>query len=440
MDTSLLNRALLDFLADSPNSYFAVHNMALRLGEASFTPLLETDVWSLLPGHGYYVTRNGSSLIAFRVPDRMDFPGFQILATHCDSPTFRVKPNAELVVENRYVRLNIERYGGMICSTWLDKPLSVAGRLLVRGSDGALRPVLVKVDRDLLVIPNLCIHFDRGVNEGRAWNIQTDLLPLFSGDPSQKLMDLVAGEAGVDPDTVEDCDLFLFNRMPGALFGAKNEFLGAGRLDDMQCVFASLTGFLSARPGPACAIHCVFDNEEVGSMTRQGASSTFLQDVLRRILFSLGRDEEGFQRAIASSFMVSADDAQALHPNHIGKSDPVNRPVLNGGIVLKYNASQKYATDGMSGALFRSLCRRADVPVQSFVNRSDIAGGSTLGNLSSAHVPLRTADVGLPLLAMHSAWETGGALDTGYLARAAEELFSTALCIRPDGSFSFVSS
>ena len=443
MDTASSTQALFSFLAECPNSYFAVQQMARRLDDAGFTPLSEGDHWSLSPGDRCYVTRNGSSIIAFSLPRRngarhaFPFAGFQILATHCDSPTFRIKPNAELVIENRYVRLNIEKYGGMLCSTWFDRPLSVAGRLLVRTADSGIRPVLVRLDRDLLVIPSLCIHFDRGANEGRAINVQRDMLPLFSAAPDVKLMDVVAAQAGVSPEDVVDCDLFLYNRMPGTVFGARNEFIAAGRLDDMQCAFASLQGFLSSEPGASCAVHCVFDNEEVGSLSKQGAASTFLRDVLRRICLSMDLTEEDYLRLLARSYMVSADNAQALHPNFSDKSDPGHRPLLNGGIVLKYAANQKYATDGLSGALFRMLCDRCGIPYQLFANRSDIPGGSTLGNLSSAQVPVLTADVGLPQLAMHSSWETAGAEDTQSLISAAQELFSTSLYCDENGAFSF---
>ena len=425
-------RALLDFLDGSPNSFFAVRNIARQLEAAGFQRLQEAEAWDLRPGAACFVTRNQSSLIAFRVPPRAG-TGFQLLACHGDSPCFRVKPGAALTVENRYVLLNLEKYGGMLCATWFDRPLSVAGRILLR-TPGGLESRLVCVDRDLLIIPSLAIHMDRTANDGIKYNVQTDMLPLLSADVRDTLPDIVAAEAGVRPEDILDMDLYLYNRMKATLLGANGEFLVSGRLDDLQCVFAGLWGFLQAAPGANCPVLCVFDNEEVGSATRQGAASTFLRDTLQRVNAALGGSGEDYLRALANSFMVSADNAQGVHPNHRDKADPVNRPVLNGGIVLKYSANQKYTTDAVSGALFRLLCERADVPVQTFVNRADMAGGSTLGNISATRVPVRAVDVGLAQLAMHSACETAGAEDAAYLARAARELFSAALRVHGDGA------
>lgn len=439
-----VNRELLAFLDASPTSFHAVANMGDMLEAAGCTRLEEGQPWSLEPGRGYYVTRNGSALIAFRIPQK-DFLGFQIMASHSDSPAFKVKANGEMEVDRHYLKLNVERYGGMLCAPWMDRPLSVAGRIVVSTRDGvAVR--LVKIDRDLLVIPNLAIHMNREVNEGYKYNAQKDMLPLLgcveggveaAGAPGY-LYRLVAEEAGVAPEEILDADLFLYNRMKGTVLGMNREFVCSARLDDLQCAFASLKGFLAAEPAESVAVHCVLDNEEVGSVTRQGAASTFLRDVLHRINRAMGRGEEEYLTALASSFMVSADNAHSVHPNHTDKADPTSRPYMNGGIVIKYSANQKYTTDAVSGAVFRTICSRAGVPFQVFTNRSDMLGGSTLGNISGTQVALGTVDIGLPQLAMHSPYETAGAKDTAYLVEAARVLFSTAVRGDRDGSWQVI--
>ena len=430
MEKNQINHELLRFLDGSPNSFFAAANMADILEKHGYRRLTEGERWKLRAGDQCYVTRNDSSLIAFRVP-RADYAGFQILASHSDSPCFKLKPNPVLTAENLYLRLDVEKYGGAILSTWFDRPLSLAGRVLLRTLDGVQRR-LVRIDRDLLVIPNLAIHMDRSVNDGWKFNVQRDLLPLLGekGDENG-LSALLAEEADCSPEDILDADLYVYNRMPGTILGLRGDFLCSGRLDDLQCAFASLQGFLAAQPRDSVAVHCVFDNEEVGSATKQGAASTFLRDTLWRINAALGRDEEDFRRSLTDSFLVSADNAHGVHPNHAEKADPANRPRLNGGVVIKYNATQKYATDAVSGALFRCICRRAGVPVQTFANRSDIPGGSTLGSIAGTRVCVNTVDVGLAQLAMHSAWETAGAADTVWFAEAARELFSVS--VRCDG-------
>ena len=434
MDQNQLNRELLDFLDASPNSFFAVRNMADLLTQNGFQKLNEGERWELKSGGSYFVTRNGSSLIAFRLPAG-ECVGFQLMASHSDSPTFRIKTNPTLTVEGRYLRLNTERYGGMILSSWMDRPLSVAGRVLVRTPEG-LETRLVNIDRDLLVIPNLAIHMDDTVNGGYAFNAQRDMLPLLGGADGERGWNaLIAEAAGCAEDDVVDGDLFLYNRMKGTVFGLENEFIASGRLDDLQCAFSSLRGLLLAKPKDSAAVHCVFDNEEVGSGTKQGAGSMFLRDTLARINAALGGTPEDLQRRLNNSFMVSADNAHSIHPNHTDKADPSNRPVMNGGVVIKYSANQKYATDAVSAAVFRTLCTRSEVPVQTFANRSDIPGGSTLGTIADATVPVSTVDVGLAQLAMHSAWETAGARDTAWLVAAAKELFSTTVRSTGDGRY-----
>ena len=435
MDAQNLCRALMDFLDKSPNSFFTVKNISNTLLEAGFCRLGEGEAWELEAGHDYFTTRNGSSLIAFRLPHEKPL-GFQLMASHTDSPTFRVKPNPVLSVEDSLLRLNTERYGGMILSTWLDRPLSVAGRVLLRTTEG-IESRLINIDRDLLVIPSLAIHMDRTVNDGYAFNAQRDMLPLFSMAGSGKSFSaLLAEAAGCAEDEILDGDLFLYNHMPAALLGAENEFIASGRLDDLQCVFASLNGFLNASPDASAAVYCVFDNEEVGSGTKQGGGALFLRDTLDRINTALGGTHEELLRRLANSFMASADNAHAVHPNHIEKADPSNRPRLNGGIVVKYCANQKYATDAVSAAIFKTIATRAGVPLQSFANRSDIAGGSTLGTILDKTVPVNTVDIGLPQLAMHSAWETAGVKDTFYLAETARALFSVSVRIEGEGRWS----
>ncbi len=432
-----VNQELLAFLDASPNAFFAVDNIRKMLITSGYTELKEADAWKLNVGEKYFVVRNGSAIAAFQIP-KQDFTGFQIMASHADSPAFKVKPNADIEVENAYLKLNVEKYGGAILSPWLDRPLSAAGRIAVAVEDG-VEMRLVNLDRDLMIIPNLAIHMNREVNSGYKFRIQKDLLPLFSEKEwGKEWLDLVAEEAGVKKEDILDTDLFLYDRMRGTTLGANREFIACGRLDDLQCAFASVKGFLAAEPMDSVPVCCIFDNEEVGSGTKQGAAGTFLRDVLHRINDGMGRSEENFLRAVASGFMVSADNAHAIHPNHGETSDPTNRPILNHGIVIKYNANQKYTTDAVSGALFRKICERAGVPYQTFVNQSDQAGGSTLGNIAQSQISLNTVDIGLPQLSMHSPYETAGAKDTAYLAEAARVLFSSSLHIDGDGVFRIV--
>lgn len=427
MNFKHVNEELFSFLDHSPNAFFAVRNMCDLLSGAGMTRLYEGTPWKLEAGKGYFVTRNDSAVIAFKIP-KLDYTGFQMMASHCDSPVFKIKTNAEISVDQRYVKLNVEKYGGMLCAPWLDRPLSVAGRVVVRTKDG-IETRLVNVERDLMIIPNLAIHMDRQVNDGHKFNAQVDMLPLFceKGEEKDAFLGLIAAEADVPAGDILDTDLFLYNRMPAVSLGLNGEFIASGRLDDLQCAFASLKGFLESAPADSVAVHCVFDNEEVGSGTKQGAASTFLKDTLRRINSAAGRTEEEYLMSIASSFLVSADNAHAVHPNFAEKTDPTNRPYLNKGIVIKYSANQKYTTDAVSGAIMRAICQEADVPCQTFANRSDMLGGSTLGNIAQSQVALNTVDIGLPQLAMHSPYETAGAKDTAYLIAAAKVLFSSSV-------------
>ena len=419
-----ISQQLLEFIENSPTCFHAVQAMTDILSAEGFTELKENQKWHIENGGRYFVTRNGSSLIAFTVPVQ-EMKGMHIIASHSDPPSFKIKENPELESEGHYIRLNVEGYGGMIRAPWFDRPLSVAGRVIVKDkAQGGFRSILVDIGRDLVMIPNLAIHMDRQINDSCKYNIQKDMLPIY-GDLSAKgtFMKLIADTAGVPEEEILGHDLFLYNRQKGTVWGASGEFLSCSRLDDLQCAFASLKGFLAGKRQEYLAVHCVLDNEEVGSGTKQGAASTFLYDTLTRIHTSLGLSQEDYLIHLADSFMISADNAHAVHPAHTDKADPANRPYINGGIVIKFSASQKYCTDGVSAAIFRDLCQRAGVPVQTFVNRSDMAGGSTLGNISNTQVALNTVDIGLPQLAMHSPYETAGVKDTGYLIRAAEEFF-----------------
>lgn len=416
-------KKLLKFIQKSPTAFQAVEEMSQRLQKEGFKELKEEKHWDLKAGGNYFVTRNHSAVIAFSIPKKPAWK-FHIMVSHSDSPALKIKENPEMEVEKAYIKLNVERYGGMLLAPWFDRPLSVAGRLIVR-KNGEIQEKLVAVDKELLVIPNLAIHMNREVNDGYKYNVQKDMLPLYSDyDGKGSFMKLMAAETDVAEEDILGHDLFLYDRTPGTVWGANEEFISAPRLDDIQCAFASLEGFLRGERKESIAVHCVLDNEEVGSTTKQGAASTFLKDTLMRINMGLGRTQEEYLMTLADSFMVSADNAHALHPNHTDKTDPVNRPVLNGGIVIKYNANQKYCTDGVSAAIFKDICDRAEVPYQIFVNRSDMAGGSTLGNISNTQVPMKTVDIGLAQLAMHSVYETTGAKDTESLAKAAAVLFA----------------
>ena len=420
-----VNENLMRFLRACPSVFHAVAELKRDLRENGFTQLEESEPWALKPGGKYFVSRNNSALISFILPTA-EPDCFHIIASHSDSPSFKVKPGPAIPAEGGLLKLNVEKYGGAIESSWFDRPLSLAGRVLLDLGD-RLEERLVSFDRDLLMIPSLAIHFTRGSGEaGKPVNVQTDMLPVLgSGEDRQLLWKMLADGLSVRPEQILSADLFLYNRAAPTLWGAEREFLSAPKLDDLECCFCSFLGFLAAAPAAAGYIpmHCVFDNEEVGSKTLQGADSTFLSDTLARIC----PEPETLRRMTAKSFLISADNAHAVHPNYAQMSDPVNRPALNRGIVLKYQAGQRYATDAVSAAVLKKICLEHDIPFQEFTNRSDLAGGSTLGNLSVAHVPLRTADIGLPQLAMHSCFETAGAADPEALVRLSKAFYGEAL-------------
>ena len=430
---------LMEFLHKSPTAFHAVENIRQTLLGAGFTELAESRRWKLAPGGSYFTTRNGSSVIAFRVGTDLKDAGFTVTASHSDSPCFKIKENAEIRVRDHYVQLNTEGYGGMICSTWLDRPLSIAGRVLVRSRDESGRETyvsrLVDFDRDLVMIPNLAIHMNRKVNDGVAYNKQIDMIPLFgSGDVKNgEVREMVAALVGAAPEDILGSDLYLYNRMAPTVWGAHEEFVSAGRLDDLECAWGTLQGFLTGRNDRSIQVYCCFDNEEVGSGTKQGADSTMLSDVLYRIVRGLGMDDEDYRCMTARSFMLSCDNAHAVHPNHPEKTDVANCTYMNEGIVVKSHAGQKYTSDAVSVALFRGICQKAGVPVQFFANRSDEAGGSTLGNIAMAHVSMNTVDLGLAQLAMHSAYETAGVKDLAYLQDASAAFYGSRFSIGENG-------
>lgn len=417
---------LLTFIGRCPSAFHTVHEIAGRLEQAGFTYLPEAAYWEVCAGGSYYTTRNGSSIIAFRVGAQLSDYHFQLCASHSDSPSYKIKNEAELDGPGEYLRLNVEAYGGMIDSTWFDRPLSVAGRVLVR-ENGAVVSRLFAVDRDLLLIPNVAIHFNREINNGYKYNRQVDLCPLFSAGGLKKgaFDAFVAGQLGIGVDDMLGKELFLANRQRGTVWGACGEFVSSPKLDDLQCAYASLQAFLQAENEQVVNVYCCFDNEEVGSNTKQGAMSTFLADVLERINAALGKTREEYLQAQARSFLVSCDNAHAVHPNHPQKTDAENCVWMNRGIVVKESANQKYTTDAFSRAVFTELCAHAQVPVQSFANRSDSAGGSTLGNLSNMQVSMHAVDIGLAQLAMHSSYETAGVRDTEYAIRALRMFYRT---------------
>ena len=424
-------REMLDFLQASPTAFHAVRE-AERLLEG-FTPLEENSRWALRPGGRYYVTRNRSSLIAFALPEELPDAGrppFAIVASHSDSPMFKIKENAEISVQGHYTQLDVEKYGGMIFACWLDRPLSVAGRAVVRDG-GVLATRLIDMRRDVCVIPNVAIHMNREMNNGTKYQPHVDLFPLWgTGEAGGSFR-----EAGAAPEDLCGCDLFLYNRVEGRVWGEEGAFVSSARLDDLECAYCGLTAIRDSRPRGHVSVCAVFDNEEVGSTTKQGANSTFLSDVLRRIALALGADEEDWHAMLRASFMLSADNAHAVHPNHPELSDPVNRAFMNEGVVVKYNANQKYTTDAVSGAVFHEICRRAGVPVQHYANRSDMPGGGTLGNISGTHVSVNTVDIGLAQLAMHSCWETAGTRDVEYMQRAMRAFYETELICHGDGAY-----
>ena len=409
-------KRFLDFAEQAPTAFHAIDRLAAMLEQKGFIRLQETDPWLVDAGEQYYVVRNDSALIAFSVPPT-GFAPFRIAAAHSDSPAFRLKQHFE-DASDAYVRLNVEKYGGMILSTWLDRPLSIAGRVVLR-KNGALSSRLIRLDRDAVLIPSVPIHLNRKVNEGYAWDLKTDLMPLHGpGSARGGLLREIADAVEAEPEDILSHDLFLYNRQKPSIWGADDAFFSCARIDDLECAWGCMTAFADIHPRTVLSVCAVFDNEEVGSGTRQGALSDFLANTLTRIGLSLGASAGEIMATTAGSFMVSADNAHALHPNHPELYDAQNRTYMNQGIVIKHNANQKYTTDALSSAEFELICENAGVPVQHFANRSDLPGGSTLGNLSNTQVSMSTVDIGLAQLAMHSLYETAGTKDLSLLIQA----------------------
>lgn len=416
---------LLQFIDKSPTCYQAVANIQMQLDEAGFEFLAEGEMPKDASQNKFYFIRNDSSILAFQIPEGM-VKGFHIMASHSDAPCFKLKIKPEMVVDDAYVKLNVEKYGGMILSTWLDRPLGIAGRVIVK-KDGELVSRLVDLGNECCVIPNLSIHFNREINKGFEYNPQIDMLPLVSGDKDCKIAARLAEQLSVLEEEILGSDLFLYSGEKGRRVGLDGEFLLAPRLDDLQCVYGTLQGFINAKPKEYISVYAVFNNEEVGSRTGQGADSDFLslamEDVWKWV--STGRTKEdavflSYRQALNNSFLISADNAHGLHPNHPEKSDVTNKPYLNHGIVLKQTGNAQYTTDGYSHAYMQDLCNGCGCRLQTFANRSDVPGGSTLGNVIMSHVSVPSADIGLAQLAMHSAMETAGAKDCDDLAVLSE--------------------
>ena len=423
-----MNSKLFEYIRKSPTPYHACKTAADMLASVGYTELYEGDKWNISGGGKYFVRRNGSSLIAFRAPTT-ELCGFMITASHSDSPCFKIKENATLS-DGAYTRLSSEVYGGPIFSSWLDRPLAVAGRVVVKSGEG-IEIKLVDTEAPCAIIPNVAIHMNRQINSGYAYNAAVDLVPLYdTADVKESFKQKLARFAGVAEQDIISSDLYLYNCQSGAEMGG---LICSPRLDDLQCVFSTLRGFIDASETNSTPVWALFDNEEVGSSTKQGAASTFLSDVLERIAVSFDADGEAYKAAIANGLMLSCDNAHAIHPNHPEYSDKNHTSKINGGIVIKYNANQKYTSDAVSAGLFKLICERAGVPVQAYANRADMPGGSTLGNISTSQVSINTVDIGLAQLAMHSSYETAGARDTEYMARAVKEFYSSAVRMTEKG-------
>ena len=425
-------KRLMNFLDASPVNFLAVKNIAGELEKAGFRHVdPRMPLGCIKAGDKLYVTKNDSSIYAFHIGTLpLAEAGFRVLCAHCESPTFRIKPNAEMLCEGGMVKLNTEVYGGPIMSTWFDRPLTLAGRVIVKGND-MLSPktLLMHVKRPLLQISNLAIHFNRQVNDGVKLSKQKDVLPLLGMvtdelERGNMLTNIICSELKINKEDILDFDLYLADSTPACTFGVHDELISSGRLDDLSMCFAGLEALLAAPLTDTTKVLAIFDNEETGSQTKQGAGSPFLASMLKRIAMAQGGSEEAYWQAVERAFMISADNAHAWHPNYPEKFDPTNHPVLGGGPVIKFNAAQKYASDAVSAAVFAEICREAGVPCQRFVNHSDVAGGSTLGNILASSIPLRGVDMGNAILAMHSGREAGSVADHCYCVAAFTRFFS----------------
>ena len=423
---------LLQFLDASPVNFLAVKNIADTLESAGYRRIdPQQPIGKIKTGDKIYVTKNDSSIYAFHIGRKpLADSGFHMICAHCDSPTFRIKPNAEIICEKGIVKLNTEVYGGPIMSTWFDRPLTIAGRVIVKGEDAmSPRSLLLHIKRPLLQISNLAIHFNRAVNDGVALSKQKDMLPILGVITSELevrslLINTICEELSIEKEEILDFDLYLADATPACTFGVHNEFLSSGRLDDLSMCEAGLEALIDTPEADTTKVLAIFDNEETGSQTKQGAASPFLASMLKRIAMAQSGSEEAFYQAVERAFMVSADNAHAWHPNYSEKYDPTNHPVLGGGPVIKFNAAQKYASDAVSASVFAQICQEAGVPCQRFVNHSDVAGGSTLGNILASSIPLRGVDMGNAILAMHSCRETGSVIDHLFCVKAFSQFYS----------------
>lgn len=430
-DKIKLANDLIDFIYESPTAFHAVESVKNVLDKNDFTELEEKEQWNLKSEGKYYVIKNNSAITAFIMgKESIVTNGFKIVGAHTDSPTFRIKPHAEMISEEKYLKLNTEVYGGPILNTWMDRPLSIAGRVVLK-SKNPLKPSckLLNIKKPLLIIPNIAIHMNRDVNKGLELNPQKHTLPLLGmiNDKLSKedfLLTTIADELKVDKSEILDFDLFLYEYEKGCIMGLNDEFISSGRLDDLAMVHAGLEALINAKPSSATNVLVCFDNEEIGSSTKQGADSIFLSSILERIVEKEQVGKEAYFRALANSFIISSDLAHAVHPNWGEKADPVNKPIINKGPVIKINANFSYTTDAYSSAVYEGICSEDNVPVQKFVNRSDSRGGSTIGPISSTHININSVDIGTPILAMHSIRELGGVDDHYYITKSFERFYS----------------
>ncbi|MCY6483239.1 M18 family aminopeptidase [Clostridium aestuarii] len=426
----IFSQELVEFIYKSPTAFHAVENIKEKLYKNGFKEVKEEEKWNLNKQGKYFVTKNNSAIIAFVIGNGdIEENGFKIIGAHTDSPTFRLKPSPEIISEGTYLKINTEVYGGPILNTWLDRPLSVAGRVILKGKN-ILYPEtkLINIKKPIMIIPNLAIHMNREINKGVELNRQVDTLPVLElvnekFEKDNYILKLISEELNVNSKDILDFDLFLYEYEKGSIIGLNNEFISCGRLDDLEAVHSGLSALVNVEQSKATNVLVCFDNEEVGSSTKQGADSNMLSDVLERIVIAVGGDREDFFRALAKSFIISSDSAHAVHPNRGEKCDPTNRPMINKGPAIKIAASQSYTSDSNSSAVYESICKKAGVPVQKFVNRSDERGGSTIGPISSTHLAIRSVDIGTPLLSMHSIRELCGVLDHYYTFRSFAEFY-----------------
>ena len=426
------SKNLLSFIKNSPSCFHSIASIKKILNREGFKQLTENEVYNIELNGKYYITRNDSSIIAFKVGEELDSYSFNMVASHSDAPTFKIKPSCDLFSSD-YHKLNVEAYGGMLCSTWFDRPLSIAGRVIVRHENKIITK-LVNFDKNIVSLPSIPIHFNREANSGFAYNLAVDMYPTISND-KMSFKEILANEINENVDDIINYDLYLYNRQEGYFWGYNDEFMSSSKLDDLQCAYTTLMGFIKSSNIHNVSVYCCFDNEEVGSSTRQGANSTFLYDTLLRVSLSLNKSTQEHYKALAKSFMVSADNAHAVHPNHPELTDQLNTVFMNKGIVIKFNASQSYTSDSLSSSIFTTICKNADVPSQFFTNKSNIRGGSTLGNISASHVSVMSVDIGLAQLAMHSCVESSGTVDNEYMVKAIKEYYDSYLTIDENNNY-----